>query len=126
MFVPITTHDEFESRLKDRLRRQCEVHRQELDDYRAQKAADLAALEEQVRALRIQVIDAEARAAAADLGFINPAAGVRVADVISLDVEVDQEGRLDVARIRELLRDFAAEHPYFLTQDAQNQLREGA
>lgn len=118
MFEPITTHEEFETRLKERLRRQYDQHRLEIDSFRASERAVRGVLEERLDRALTRLVDAEARALAAALGFINPEAAVRVAEAAT-DIAITAAGDVDLATIRARLEHLATESPYFLHHQPQ-------
>lgn len=116
MFEPITTQEQFEGRLKDRLARQCEQHRQELASYRAEHERQTLAIVEQLEVTRRALVEAVAVRVAAELGYINPAAGVRASDATH-DVEASPEtGQVDDEILRERLAGFADDNPFFVRE----------
>lgn len=111
-FQPILTQEEFDRAVAERLGRQCATHRAELSAFRTQVEGTTTALADQVSALGGRLLDAEARAIAADLGYIRPASAV-VASAVLDDLTVAPDGTVDTATIRERLTTFRSTHPYF-------------
>lgn len=129
-FEPITSQAQFDGRLRERLRRQCDHHRVEFNAYRAEQTAKLEDLKRefetlrqqaarvndlvsQFEALRRQLLDAEARVIAGELGFINPSSAVVASGVLE-GLEVGPDGEVDRDLIRDRLTAFGGTHAYFL------------
>lgn len=121
-FEPITTQEEFEDRLRDRLARQRARFESELQERLDQQTAAFD-LERQTDAaarevLARKVLVTETHALAAGLGFINPTLALGLVGVD--DVRLDEHGELtDADALQQRLTDLVTREPYMTSTATQ-------
>lgn len=134
-FEAITSQDDFDRRLSERLQRErgkfadyadlkkkAEAHDKALEAAKsdADKAIDAARKEGESAATEranTRLVGAEARALAAEAKFRNPALAVRTIDLA--DVKVNEDGEPDAEAIKTKLKELAESEPY-LVDDGKN------
>lgn len=109
-------HRKQEERAKanaDAAKRLAEIEEANATDLeKAVKAARDEGRSEVLTAANSRLINAEARAAAAELRFKNPALAIKAVDLSS--VEVGEDGEVDSAAVRAALEELAKHEPYLI------------
>lgn len=134
-FAPITSQDEFNRRIQERivrvraefpdyadLKAKAAAHDKALEDARTdqERAVEAAKAEGRTEALstaNARLLSAEARALAAEAKFRNPALAVKSIDLSG--VKVADDGTVDAEAVRAALKTLAESEPY-LVDDGKN------